>query len=67
MRRRLSVLVAMAVMLAMASPTFADPGNGKGFGQGQGGGDIAHSDNGKKIAIGGGRNNPHNGGCQFVC
>ena len=65
MRRRLSVLVAMAVMLAMASPAFADPGNGKGFGQG--GGDIAHSDNGKKIANGGGRNsNPHNG-CQVLC
>ena len=32
MRRRLSVLVAMAVMLAMASLAFADPGNGKGFG-----------------------------------
>lgn len=67
MRRRLSALVAMAVMLAMASPAFADPGNGKGFGQGQGGGDIAHSDNGKKIANGGGRNNnPHNG-CQVLC
>jgi hypothetical protein len=61
-------VVAMAVILAMASPAFADPGNGKGFGQGQGGGDIAHSDNDKKIANGGARNNnPHNGGCQFVC
>ncbi len=66
MRRRLSVLVATVMMLAMAAgPAVAAPGgNGQGFGQGQGGGDFVHADNGKHTAKGGGKlNNPHNGVC----
>ena len=63
LRRRLAVLLAATMMLMMtlaSGVAFADPGNGKGVGQGIGGGDIAHADNGKKLAKGGGReNNPH--------
>ncbi len=48
MRRRLTVLVVMAVLLAMllamAGMASAAPGNGKGFGQGIGGG-TTHADN----------------------
>ena len=62
MRRKLAVLLAAAMILAMASPAFGAPGGqGKGLGQGVGGGDIAHADNGKHKAVGGGKsNNPHN-------
>ncbi len=68
MRRRLSVLVAMVVMLAMASPALADPGKGKGVGQGVGGGDVVHVDNGDQKAKGGGTsNNPHVGGGCVAC
>jgi hypothetical protein len=71
LRKKLTVLVAMVVMLAMASPALAVPGNGQGVGQGVGGGDISHVDQGnhKGTAKGEGlNNNPHNdGGCQISC
>ena len=61
LRKRLAVLLAAVMMLAMASPAFGAPGGqGKGFGQGTGGGDTVHVDNGNHFAKGGGRaNNPH--------
>ena len=68
LRRRLAVLLAAAMMLAMAaSQAWADqgevPGKAKGtaWGQGGGGGDTAHpDDNGNHNANGGGRDhNPH--------
>jgi hypothetical protein len=64
MRRRLTVLEVMAVMLAMllamAGMASAAPGNGKGFGQGIGGGNTTHADNGNHTATGGGPlNNPN--------
>jgi len=61
LRRKLAVLLAVVMMLAIASPAFGAPGgNGKGLGQGAGGGNIVNPDNGKRVAKGGGlNNNPH--------
>jgi hypothetical protein len=65
LRRRLSVLLAAVMMLGMtlasSSVVFAAH-NENGHGQHRGGGDSAHSDQGKHKANGGGRaNNPHSG------
>ncbi len=68
LRKKLAVLLVAAMMLVMAaSPAFAAPGgNGQGIGGGVGGGNFAHTDNGKRVANGGGQsNNPHVG-C-FTC
>ena len=70
LRKKLTVLVAMALMLAMAvSPAWAAPGNGQGYGQGIAGGDSTHPDNGQHTTTGGGAlNNPHvTGGCDIFC
>ena len=58
MRKKLAVLVAMALMLVFAaSPAWAAPG---GKGQGIGGGNFVNPDNGQHTATGGGQlNNPH--------
>jgi hypothetical protein len=54
--RKVAILLAVLVM-ALASPVMAAPGNG----QGKGGGDISHTDPGNHNANGGGlSNNPHN-------
>ena len=71
LRRRLAVLLAAAMMLAMAaSQAWAEqgevPGKAKGTAWGQGGGgDTAHpDDNGNHNRNGGGTlNNPHNTFC----
>jgi hypothetical protein len=58
--RKVAILLAVLVM-ALASPVMAAPGNGQGVGQGKGGGDISHTDPGNHNANGGGlSNNPHN-------
>jgi hypothetical protein len=62
LRKKLAVLLAAAMLVvAAASPAWADPGgNLKGAGQGIGGGNAQHADNGNHTATGGGvNNNPH--------
>ena len=67
--RRIAVLV-VAVLIALlltGGTAFAAPGgNGQGIGQGEGGGNIANTDNGKRVAKGGGQsNNPHTAPCSI--
>ena len=63
LRKKLAVLLAAVMMLAVASPALAAPGNGKGVGTGEGGGDAVHADNGNHVGTAKGEglnNNPHN-------